>query len=780
MKRRFHILAAALALFTAVEVPQAMARHITVDGDPTDWTGVLPPQPNLAHITRDMDSCGEFVWLDETGDEQNVFQTPDPEADLTEFRVTADATSIYFLARFLDLTLASGDGSVMVQVALDLDRQAGSGEQWFGLWSDTQVDQDARWEYLVATRFGEGLGVPRLYDVGFNDIAGTDCENAIDTDQNIVEVRVPWALLSPLTGPPDAPIRFTVMVCRSTAGGDCLDVTNASDAIDVVSHYGYAGRTDAARHTEYEVQDGVVDHHFEVSFNNITGEVYAPVVVSEVFPNPIGNQDLEEFVELANVSPLPIDLTYWKVGDEETPGGGEGMASFGSPGPGGLELASISPVVVARDGVAFAGFFYFDADFEFTYSTNPAPEMLPYTEWATGTFTLNNGGDQIVVLDPFDTVVDVFEFQINEWWPVVSYTTAITAGHSIERVSTFRDRDDCSLDFLDRPNPTPGSLPTKKGLGETCADDSECASTFCSNDVCCLERCESTCQACNSLGVCGIAPVSQTCDDGNPCTSDDHCSGISTVCISGTPYSCSPSLCEDSSVCDGTGGCTATYTAPNTPCDDQDPCTTDTVCDGGGTCSGNVIDCTPGPCEDSSICDGAGGCTVTYSAPDTPCDDSDPCTMDTVCDGSGTCSGGSSYTCAPALCEEASECDGQGGCTVTYSAADTPCDDSDPCTQDTVCDGAGGCSGGVNICSADGGIPDGGDDTDGGGETDGGAGSDGSVPPPDSSTQAGGSDSKGCSCRAAGPHEGAGSFLLLTLILLLVSCCRRRRCSTKR
>ena len=101
-------------------------------------------------------------------------------------------------ARFADLTVSDGAGSVMVQVAVDLDRQTSSGSDWFGNWSDTQLHADAAWEYLVVTSFGEGSAQAKVYDTSFTDLATAECSNGLDLQHNAVEIQVPWSLLDPL------------------------------------------------------------------------------------------------------------------------------------------------------------------------------------------------------------------------------------------------------------------------------------------------------------------------------------------------------------------------------------------------------------------------------------------------------------------------------------------------------------------------------------------------------------------------------------------------------
>jgi uncharacterized repeat protein (TIGR01451 family) len=120
-----------------------------------------------------------------------------------------------------------------------------------------------------------------------------------------------------------------------------------------------------------------------------------------------------------------------------------------------------------------------------------------------------------------------------------------------------------------------------------------------------------------------------TCDDGDPCTENDSCTG--TVC-GGTALDCDDSNgCTDDS-CDA-GNCVNTNNT--SPCDDGNGCTTGDVCDGGSCTSG-------APNND-------------------PCDDGNACTTNDTC-GGGSCNGGAGPDCNDGnICTDDS-CDPGTGC----------------------------------------------------------------------------------------------------------------------
>lgn len=265
-------------------------------------------------------------------------------------------------------------------------------------------------------------------------------------------------------------------------------------------------------------------------------------------------------------------------------------------------------------------------------------------------------------------------------------------------------------------------------------DGTHCASL----GVCVAGACQNTCNIAGALfGAGDVNPANPcqrcdprsstsgwtnvadgtSCNDGVACTRNDQCTAGA---CGGTAYTCTATVCQMASSCDGSGGCNVVPSASGTPCtDDMNPCTRD-ACDGSGSCGHAALPegtvCAPGRvCSSTAACvegcfiDGAfraaGAahptnpclvCTPASSATawsprtnGTSCNDGNPCTSGDVCT-SGSCYG-VSYECLPGVCQASSSCDGLGGCTVTPSPTLTPCaDDGNACTAD-VCDGAGVC-----------------------------------------------------------------------------------------
>jgi hypothetical protein len=422
------------------------AHSVTVDGVAADWTIVGPTQGNLAHVGRNALAQGEHVWRDSPGDERTDFAAPDPRVDLRELRLTGDATRLYILARMADVDVTTGDGAPQLQVALDVDRVALSGQPFFAGVADTTTAPTSEWEYLIVTRFGSGGGVGVL-DTGFQNVASGPA--VISAIEDLIELSVPWSALG-MAGPPTLPLRFTVATFRSNATDDTLDVGGSatSNALDAVTNYGDPG---AALNTFSEVSDTVVDYAFEVSFDG-AGEVFAPVLITQVLYDPLGAEPDGEWVEVQNVSQAPVPLAGFHVGDEESIDSSEGMRTF----PSGPSLAPGAEAVVANAALSFLAAYGVPPHFEVNSTSAAVPDLLPYAAWASGLPALANTGDELLLLDAFGTVADVVTYGTGSW-PGVTAHPVVAAGHSLRREAG--DTNDNSVDFVDNAAPDPGGPP---------------------------------------------------------------------------------------------------------------------------------------------------------------------------------------------------------------------------------------------------------------------------------------------------------------------------------
>jgi hypothetical protein len=453
-----------LSLLLLTSVP-AQARVITVDGVGDDWDDAgwamdAPLQEDVGHVARNPAEEGEYIWTDRASDQRTDLGAAS-HVDLVEVRITGDATYIYFAARMADIGAdqVSGAGAPLLQIAVDTDRVAGNGELWLGGFSETQVAEEARWERLITTTFGSidpvdtshaesGL---RMYTA---DATGSSWSadypatswSAIDAAADMIEGRISWIDLG-FTGPPAEPLRLTFAAFQSNAADDAEDVYG-SDCLDVVTNYGDPGSSVASSlNTWTEVSDGALDYHWDVYFESLDksddGDVYPPLLISEVVYDSTGPEPGSELIELYNATPGAVGMTGYKVGDAQAiDSGSEGMEMLGCG-----ELPADARAVVANDASDFFSLHGFPPDFAMSPSTLPVAQTTPYAEWASGSVQLSNSGDQVLLLDPFDTVVDVVEYESGSisWSAIGGTSISAPAGSSIQRtiaIPNHLDRND--------------------------------------------------------------------------------------------------------------------------------------------------------------------------------------------------------------------------------------------------------------------------------------------------------------------------------------------------
>ena len=146
----------------------AGAHSIVVDGASGDWWGTLPASANIGRIVRNAAGQGEYVWHDAAGDERTDLASPDSQADITQVRVTGDTNG---LGIFIGTTAAPST-NIQVQIAIDTDRVAESGQQFLAGVADTRVSSAAGWERLIFTRFASG-GTAAVLDTNLTIVAST-------------------------------------------------------------------------------------------------------------------------------------------------------------------------------------------------------------------------------------------------------------------------------------------------------------------------------------------------------------------------------------------------------------------------------------------------------------------------------------------------------------------------------------------------------------------------------------------------------------------------------
>jgi hypothetical protein len=253
-----------------------------------------------------------------------------------------------------------------------------------------------------------------------------------------------------------------------------------------------------------------------------------------------------------------------------------------------------------------------------------------------------------------------------------------------------------------------GSVVACGVLGSACDDEEDCTV----NDTC------------EEDGICRGEAI--LCEDGVVCT-DDFCSGGTCVhallegycLIEGNCYSDGQSNPEGGcSLCDAEGQPEAWAVGGSDDCDDNDPCTLNDTCSGGG-CTGTLI-----PCSDNDPCtlDGCenGVCVFTLDpdcgtgecTEDGDCEDGDVCTLNFCANGEclsapiDGCGQGGQDCVVDGDCLTASGCE-KGLCEGGYCdfSTLTPlngalCTDGDPCTIGDMCSN-GVCAPGSNLLDGD-------------------------------------------------------------------------------
>jgi hypothetical protein len=224
----------------------------------------------------------------------------------------------------------------------------------------------------------------------------------------------------------------------------------------------------------------------------------------------------------------------------------------------------------------------------------------------------------------------------------------------------------------------------------TCEDADPCSSNDrCSAGVCrpggfaCDDNNPCTRDTCALDGACTHLPDDElTCEDGSACTSGDYCAdgfcigGLADGCLSDSP--CVATRCAEdgltcrSDVLDGLG------------CDDGNVCTLGDQCLGGICRSGIQRSC--GWDTECGVfrCDRIDGCLLetAYQLGKT-CSDDNRCTTGDTCDGAGTC-----VPHGPAECDDDNPCT-EDSCSASwgceYTSVSGPCDDTNLCTTADAC-----------------------------------------------------------------------------------------------
>ena len=176
------------------------------------------------------------------------------------------------------------------------------------------------------------------------------------------------------------------------------------------------------------------------------------LVISEVLYDPSGAEPDQEWIEIYNLGTTHVDLSQYKLGDEETSGGSEGMLHF----PSGARLAPGQVAIVAHRATTFSALYGFKPDYEMIASDPTVPDMRNYTAWANGSVALHNDGDKVLLLGPDDGIVDALSWG-NSTFAFSPPAVDVADGHALERRPADVDNDSAD-DWVDQPVPDPGAV----------------------------------------------------------------------------------------------------------------------------------------------------------------------------------------------------------------------------------------------------------------------------------------------------------------------------------
>ncbi len=190
---------------------------------------------------------------------------------------------------------------------------------------------------------------------------------------------------------------------------------------------------------------------------DVVYQTAASLQITEVYYDTPGADNEEEWIEIVNLGEAAVDLTGVKIGDEESLGGGEGMMGF----PAGSVVEAGQVVVVAQTAAGFERLYGFSPTFEIQDSRPNVPDLIAYGEWATGEVGLANDGDEALLLDEQDVIIDAVSFGDTGESVLGAFrlptVPAVFRGQSIERLPASCDSD-TAVDWITQSFPTPGRV----------------------------------------------------------------------------------------------------------------------------------------------------------------------------------------------------------------------------------------------------------------------------------------------------------------------------------
>lgn len=177
------------------------------------------------------------------------------------------------------------------------------------------------------------------------------------------------------------------------------------------------------------------------------------LLISEVLANPIGSEPGSEWYELYNPDDITHSLAGVKLGDEETYGGSEGMKLF----PEEASIAAKEVIIIANQAAAFETLYHFSPDYEIKDSDPAVPDLLSYDNWGSGSINLSNSGDEILLIDAADQLIDLLVYGDSAYPGFQPPVLAASDGASLERYPLIPGTNTAN-NWHSQTTPAPGQV----------------------------------------------------------------------------------------------------------------------------------------------------------------------------------------------------------------------------------------------------------------------------------------------------------------------------------
>lgn len=381
------------------------------------------------------------------------FAAPTPFTGTLAFElVQSPENSLHDQMGLLGLISRAGAGDTILVEQLD------ERPHWGDMTSNAAADPNPRLEaYIEAAR--RGADVRLLLDSFFADPANETGNYAACEYVNSIGRTEALSLTCTLGNPAGLGIHNKMVLAEigglgyihvgSINGTEQSNKGNRELALQVQSNGAYALLADMF------AGDWPRQVFLPVVLNQYVGPA-GHLLISEILYDPAG-QDDAEFIELANPTGVTIDLSHNSLGDAVHQSDYEDVRRF----PLGTLLAPGQTLVVATSATAFKAKHGFAPDFEILSTDALVPDLIDDPSWGNPAafLQLGNSGDEVILRDTADGVVDVVTYGQGSYPGVIGCSLAPGAGYSLERNPFWRDTDDCTADFRAWPFPSPGQVP---------------------------------------------------------------------------------------------------------------------------------------------------------------------------------------------------------------------------------------------------------------------------------------------------------------------------------